>query len=375
MGRAKNMGTAGYAPQDDHRHFLYKEYIRILTKLRPAAFVMENVKGFLSSKVEGQRIFEAVVRDLRDADGPDSYRIIPLVAGRPRDGQEYVVRAEQYGIPQRRHRVILFGIRADLAPERDLPLPRLEPSLREVPMAAVLDEMPRLRSGISRNIDSVAAWKVAASLGAQLAADAAYAEEDDLLDKVAERLGAVRDAIAAGADLPRGSTALAPVRDNVLADWLVDPRLTVLPNHEARSHMPADLARYAFAAAFAEVTGRSPKAADFPDGLAPAHGNWRSGKFADRFRVQVRDRPATTVTSHIAKDGHYFIHPDPLQCRALTVREAARLQTFPDNYFFEGNRTQQFTQVGNAVPPLLARAIAGVVWRALAGAGRQSSRG
>jgi DNA (cytosine-5)-methyltransferase 1 len=133
--------------------------------------------------------------------------------------------------------------------------------------------------------------------------------------------------------------------------------------------MPSDLGRYLYASVFAEQYGHSPKGhKEFAlKGLAPDHANWKTGKFADRFRVQRYEVPGTTVTSHISKDGHYFIHPDPLQCRSLTVREAARLQTFPDNYFFQGNRTQQYHQVGNAVPSLLANQIARICESVLSG--------
>ena len=133
--------------------------------------------------------------------------------------------------------------------------------------------------------------------------------------------------------------------------------------------MTSDLQRYMFCAAFSELyksrTIPSPTKKHFPEELAPNHKSWESGRFADRFRVQFRGRASSTVTSHMSQDGHFFIHYDPSQCRSLTVREAARLQTFPDNYFFEGNQTQQYIQVGNAVPPYLALNIASIVYHLL----------
>jgi DNA (cytosine-5)-methyltransferase 1 len=367
VGRARNRGIRDYNPADDHRHFLYREYIRIINRLHPAVFVMENVKGFLSSAIDGHRIFDHVLRDLGTAGGtPESYRVIPLVASDESGGREFIVRSEQFGVPQARHRVILCGLRQDVATELPDNIRLLSPERSAPTVAQVLGAMPRLRSGLSKTTDTPEGWKSAVLGAYRTAAAAASSQQTGTGISISEKLNAYSKALGENVEQwPRRSNRTAPVSNNALAAWLIDPALQVLPNHETRGHMEADLTRYAFATAFSEVTGRSPNASDFPPELAPAHANWTTGKFADRFRVQCWGAPATTVTSHIAKDGHYFIHPDTLQCRSLTVREAARLQTFPDNYFFEGNRTQQFVQVGNAVPPLLAQKIAAAVHRIL----------
>lgn len=383
VGRARNRGMADYDPDKDTRHALYQEYLKIIQKFRPSVFVMENVKGMLSSTYKGERVFKNVLRDLSDPDGAigrnsagAGYRITSLVhdgmgftrGGNPDrfDGRAFNVRSEDYGVPQSRHRVILLGIREDLpVPDRIL-----EPFAgRVASVGDAISDLPRLRSRVSRQADSYREWN---KIVRSAASDLSEAAKGRRMTKMAAELKEVEKLLRSREPLDQGSLRV-PVSSDYdarakhlaphLANWMLDDRLDVVLNHEARSHMKSDLARYLYVSVFGKVTGESPKShGDFNlPGLEPEHENWSQGHFADRFRVQLEHLPSKTVTSHISKDGHYYIHYDPTQCRALTVREAARLQTFPDNYFFEGNRTEQYIQVGNAVPPLLARQIAEVV--------------
>ena len=381
VGRSRNAGNSAYVPEDDGRHFLYREYIRILDHLRPAAFVMENVKGILSSSVAGAQVFERILEDLEGVGREHGgYRLIALAAPmdqsnlslQPPSARDFVVRSEQFGVPQARHRVFVVGLRSDIAEHARLPVdaPLLGQG-KSTTVRDVLGSMPELRSGISREDDQKTWQQTIVSAVAELMELAGRKDQADTLKSIRPTLKAVKARVSkANRKLSRCSRDYDPREiasglPSALRDFLVDDRLTTLAQHESRGHMKSDLARYMFCAAFAEVHGRPPKSGDFPAQLAPDHRSWSSGKFADRFRVQMWERASTTVTSHISKDGHYFIHPDPAQCRSLTVREAARLQTFPDNYLFLGNRTQQYVQVGNAVPPFLAKQIAEALLRIL----------
>lgn len=359
VGRSRNRGITDYVPENDKRHFLYREYVTILERLRPAAFVMENVKGILSSRVDGGPIFQRILDDLQSAAASEGgYRLLTVTTPQQRsvkqpEARDFLVRAEDHGIPQQRHRVFIVGIRSDRLPkvgQSSLDLPHRT----SVSVGGVLFGLSSLRSGLSRN-DSTDAWAEAVDEQIRLISQSAGS-----CDAVLERLASLPAATTRG-NLPRRSGKYPPSSKDVQGDlgkWLRDEKLKILPQHETRGHIPSDLGRYIFAAAFAQQYGRSPKLIEFPNAVQPEHRNRASGNFADRFRVQLADKASSTITSHISKDGHYYIHPDPEQCRSLTVREAARLQTFPDNYLFCGPRTEQYKQVGNAVPPFLARQIA-----------------
>ncbi|HEV2577128.1 MAG TPA: DNA cytosine methyltransferase [Acidobacteriaceae bacterium] len=370
-GRARNKGIEGYDPAGDHRHFLYREYLKILGTFHPSVFVMENVKGLLSSRPEGSLIFDQIQRDLADpAEALGNrhsnngsrrymYRLFSLSAENIRGPQRFVLRSELYGVPQSRHRVIIIGVRDDitgLAPAQLHPVP-------PVSVKKVIGDLPPLRSGLSRSEDTPQAWLgVVQDSQHQSWFRSTLKKETEIGDALRSALSALRK--------PRkdrgGEFIPWDIDIEEKREWFFDRRLKGVCNHTARGHIEQDLYRYFFAACFAEAQGISPTLRDFPVQLLPDHENVsksveEGSLFQDRFRVQVAGRPATTITSHISKDGHYYIHYDPTQCRSLTVREAARLQTFPDNYFFTGPRTAQYQQVGNAVPPLMASQIAASV--------------
>ncbi len=356
-GRSRNRGKQDYVPEKDERHYLYREYVRILDRLRPAAFVMENVKGMISSRVDGGGIFQRVLEDLAGAG--DGYHLLPLAqpcGPEPFKGTDFLVRAEDHGIPQARHRVFVVGLRRDITPPTD-GRSLLRRSETAVSVLDAIGDLPSLRSGLSRG-DDVAAWR-----DAVLRQASAILRSRKVPQSVRDRVGSLLTDGLARDELrcDHRRKGNGPCVEPELADWLVDDRLDRVLHHETRGHIPEDLGRYLYAASYAEVMRASPKLSTFPEFLQPDHRNRASGDFADRFRVQLGHRPSSTVTSHISKDGHYFIHPDPRQVRSLTVREAARLQTFPDNYFFCGPRTAQYHQVGNAVPPFLALQIARVI--------------
>lgn len=361
----------------DVRVYLYKEYLRIIMKHEPAVFVMENVKGLLSSKVGENMVFDLMKEDLRVQ---GKYELHSFVKPANNDS-DYLIKSEKYGIPQRRHRVIILGIRKDLEHQGEY-LNEIE----EISLSSIIDNLPKLRSGLSRSLKKHDLVNQQES-GKSKRIYTNLKDSDSLwefyLNKFLDKIGKWGDpplnGLSQGIKASETGTGSEFVKcgstisfNHPLRDWYKSVHhvgfsynmLGGVANHESRAHLTQDLMRYLFAGLYVEKYKTFPRLADYAihnKELVPDHENVDSGKFTDRFRVQVKDQPATTITSHISKDGHYFIHYDPKQCRSLTVREAARIQTFPDSYLFRGSRTQQFHQVGNAVPPLLGKQLGDIV--------------
>jgi len=310
VGRARDPNRM----QTDERHFLYEHYLKVLEDLAPDFFVLENVPGVLSATVGKEDIFQRMLGDFLSI--KPAYEIAPTYEEYRRNPRGYLVDAAKFKIPQKRRRVLLIGYRKSLAKSHP-PVTQLFLDLRKLESATMLDvsdaisDLPELKPGEGND-----RWY------------GPYREASQLKEYQAE-----------------------------MREYSVG-----VCNHRARTHMESDLERYKFfiqhhlngdkRATLSDLLGERPD-------LKPAHQHL--DKFIDRFKVQWWTRPSVTVMAHIAKDGHYYIHPDNHQCRSFTVREAARCQSFTDNYFFEGPRTEQFKQVGNAVPPRMAEVVGRVL--------------
>lgn len=249
--RAKSKASGQYREQDDGRHTLYRHYLRLLTQLQPAAFVMENVRGILSAAYGGESIFPVLLNDLASAGydlhalGRNSSRMRASVIGNATT--DFLVKAHDFAVPQKRSRVFIVGTRKDLSAAS----PKLRRGQRTslVTVRQALVGLPALRSGLSHN-DGGRAWQESVRASARrLARELKKCEPK--ISALLEVIGRVDSCLP----IERGVENLIPT--------LRPPKCLVL-NHESRGHTSSDLERYLFFAAWSKVNGKSPQLVKLP---------------------------------------------------------------------------------------------------------------
>lgn len=274
-----------YGMKQDKRNFLFRYYADFLKRYQPRYFVFENVLGLLTA---GNAKYFNEMRNLFVSIGyACAYNVL---------------NAEEYGVLQKRRRVIIIGRRGN----RTFEFPELSKTVFSGEVKKdLLNDLPRLKPG------------------------------DEM--EVTKYNGPVSEYLAKSG-----------IRNGV--DFVTQ--------HISRPHNERDLEIYTIAIEM-WLNGKQRLKYDQLPSRLQTHNNTDS--FLDRYKVVEPQGHSHTIVAHIAKDGHYYIYPDMNQVRSISVREAARIQSFPDDYYFEGGRSAAFKQIGNAVPPLMATALAHIL--------------
>ena len=284
----------------DPRNYLFESYVKILEYYSPKFFVFENVTGLLSAKVKNAPIFPKVLNALGN-----KYKVI----GNP---EVLVHNTADYGVPQLRKRVIIIGVRKDI-----------DKSAEELYECIIKthwnpETLSNEKKGKKRFVD-------------------------------------VRQAIGDLPSVEPGQDASIEAFDypcnNEFLKRIGKPGIHPLMDHIARKHNDLDRERFQVMIhnhwSFGQLRREMPQ-----------YEHEHARVFDNSYVVQWWDLPSKTILAHIHKDGFQFIHPDEEQRRTFTVREAARIQSFPDDFEFKGSRGEKYKQIGNAVPPLFAEALA-----------------
>ena len=282
---------------DDPRNVLYKYYVESVQGLKPKFFVMENVKGM-------KKVANQVVEDfnrLSDVQYDISFTVF---------------NAKEFGVPQNRERLIYIGVRSDIAKNKSISPDEiinliLEKRVdNEVPLIEAIKDLRELKANNTKNSTEI--------------------DSEEFGKKIEIN--------------NQKSPTNYVSRINRL-----DNRLTF--NHKARYNNDRDIEIYRRL-----LPGEDSSAESIQD-IMPYHS--RKDIFKDKYYKLVPNKVCKTITAHMKFDCNMYIHP--YQARGLTPREAARIQSYPDDYFFLGAYTKTYMQIGNSVPPLLSKMIAGVI--------------
>lgn len=284
-----------FGMKNDYRNYLFESYIKVLERYKPKAFIFENVPGILSAKPGDRPIIDIIQESFNEA----GYLLLPNLS-------EAIIDFTDYGVPQNRKRIIIFGVRKDIFGDKS----------SDVIRYFYTEALPKYKTEKKRT--------------------------------VFEAIG----------DLPKLYPMSEDMKVNGARTRHSLPERDV-PNHVARWQSDRDVGIFKLLTEDIE-SGRNQYMSI--DALKQLYTEM-TGKNSNvhKYHVIRWDEPSNLIPAHLYKDGLRHIHPDSAQQRTITVREAARLQTFSDDYVFEGSNMELYKMIGNAVPPLFAKCCAEAV--------------